>query len=316
MINEVYREFVPQRCPAVIMNLTLEKGSFDVNVTPDKRTILLHEQDKILDWLRNQLSQEFAPFRQSDHIFSQSDSQNTPTSSCLIQSASFLSTQSFVDEDEDDSPRNPEISLRQSTEITLIQNKENFSSSQPKTPQITSIDITDEDVAEALPSNLTRQSTLTDLFSFNSTTSTSVSSVTKLSKIRKSASSTSLSSSGPSKKQRTLSFSTPSVATRRTRLPIFSLIRKDVEVDTHDLTFGGESPPQESQQDFPQTPLSTRRVFSAGISSKTNDLAEAELERFVHKQDFTKMEVIGQFNLGFIVVRLYDDLFVVDQHAR
>lgn len=27
------------------------------------------------------------------------------------------------------------------------------------------------------------------------------------------------------------------------------------------------------------------------------------------------MEVLGQFNLGFIIVRLGNDLFIVDQHA-
>lgn len=27
------------------------------------------------------------------------------------------------------------------------------------------------------------------------------------------------------------------------------------------------------------------------------------------------MEVIGQFNLGFIIARLEDDLFIIDQHA-
>lgn len=27
------------------------------------------------------------------------------------------------------------------------------------------------------------------------------------------------------------------------------------------------------------------------------------------------MEIVGQFNLGFIIVRLEDDLFIVDQHA-
>ncbi len=27
------------------------------------------------------------------------------------------------------------------------------------------------------------------------------------------------------------------------------------------------------------------------------------------------MEVLGQFNLGFIIARLHDDLFIIDQHA-
>lgn len=35
----------------------------------------------------------------------------------------------------------------------------------------------------------------------------------------------------------------------------------------------------------------------------------------VSKRDFEEMEVVGQFNLGFIVARLRTDLFIIDQHA-
>eukprot|EP00049_Salpingoeca_infusionum_P004419 m.79081 g.79081 ORF g.79081 m.79081 type:complete len:297 (+) comp12557_c0_seq1:1569-2459(+) len=53
-------------------------------------------------------------------------------------------------------------------------------------------------------------------------------------------------------------------------------------------------------------------VFMAKLDS---DAAEAELQRNITKDDFLEMEVLGQFNLGFIIAKLRDDLFVVDQHA-
>ncbi|KAH7316409.1 hypothetical protein B0J17DRAFT_711199 [Rhizoctonia solani] len=52
--------------------------------------------------------------------------------------------------------------------------------------------------------------------------------------------------------------------------------------------------------------------------------AEQQLSRVIQKQDFLSMEILGQFNLGFIIVRLrkktsggglLDDLFIIDQHA-
>ncbi|XP_020236909.1 DNA mismatch repair protein PMS1 [Cajanus cajan] len=43
--------------------------------------------------------------------------------------------------------------------------------------------------------------------------------------------------------------------------------------------------------------------------------AATELERFFKKEDFSRMKVIGQFNLGFIIGKLDKDLFIVDQHA-
>uniref|UniRef100_A0A0W0EWG8 Putative DNA mismatch repair protein MutL n=1 Tax=Moniliophthora roreri TaxID=221103 RepID=A0A0W0EWG8_MONRR len=61
-----------------------------------------------------------------------------------------------------------------------------------------------------------------------------------------------------------------------------------------------------------------------------DDNPEAKLSRIIRKTDFAKMTVLGQFNLGFIIVRKrergtadgghegngpHDDLFIVDQHA-
>ncbi|XP_044491653.1 DNA mismatch repair protein PMS1 isoform X4 [Mangifera indica] len=43
--------------------------------------------------------------------------------------------------------------------------------------------------------------------------------------------------------------------------------------------------------------------------------ATTELERLFRKDDFGRMKVIGQFNLGFIIGKLDSDLFIVDQHA-
>jgi DNA mismatch repair ATPase MutL len=53
------------------------------------------------------------------------------------------------------------------------------------------------------------------------------------------------------------------------------------------------------------TPVSEESIFSA----------EDKLNRRVAKDDFTSMRIIGQFNLGFIIVELRGDLFILDQHA-
>ncbi|KAJ3747567.1 hypothetical protein DFH05DRAFT_821716 [Lentinula detonsa] len=71
----------------------------------------------------------------------------------------------------------------------------------------------------------------------------------------------------------------------------------------------------------------------AGVSAVDAKTSEAALSRVISKKDFKEMEVLGQFNLGFIIVRrrkkraveeemevehttgTLDDLFIVDQHA-
>ncbi|CAI9103666.1 OLC1v1002192C1 [Oldenlandia corymbosa var. corymbosa] len=56
---------------------------------------------------------------------------------------------------------------------------------------------------------------------------------------------------------------------------------------------------------------------STNEEGKSRALAAAtnELERLFKKEDFARMKVIGQFNLGFIIGKLDQDLFIVDQHA-
>ncbi|CAJ1969067.1 unnamed protein product [Sphenostylis stenocarpa] len=46
---------------------------------------------------------------------------------------------------------------------------------------------------------------------------------------------------------------------------------------------------------------------------RTLEAAAIELERIFKKEDFSRMKVIGQFNLGFIICKLDQDLFIVDQ---
>ena len=57
------------------------------------------------------------------------------------------------------------------------------------------------------------------------------------------------------------------------------------------------------------------RTFRATIAPENNEKAEEELERHITKEMFGKMEIVGQFNQGFIITKHGDDLFIIDQHA-
>jgi hypothetical protein len=66
----------------------------------------------------------------------------------------------------------------------------------------------------------------------------------------------------------------------------------------------------------PKPPL---QDTAAGLGADDNNAAAAALARVLCKADFEAMEVLGQFNRGFIVARRRgasaDDLFIIDQHA-
>lgn len=57
------------------------------------------------------------------------------------------------------------------------------------------------------------------------------------------------------------------------------------------------------------------RRFRATINPGENNSAEEELKKEISKDMFKEMEIIGQFNLGFIIAKLNSDIFMIDQHA-
>uniref|UniRef100_A0A8B9NSP6 Mismatch repair endonuclease PMS2 n=1 Tax=Apteryx owenii TaxID=8824 RepID=A0A8B9NSP6_APTOW len=69
------------------------------------------------------------------------------------------------------------------------------------------------------------------------------------------------------------------------------------------------------RQQQKRTETRNYRRFKAKISPGENKVAEDELRKEISKEMFAKMEIIGQFNLGFIIAKLNSDLFIIDQHA-
>lgn len=59
IFNEVYRSFNSSQSPFIFANIQLDTHLYDVNVSPDKRTILLHDQSRMLENLRGSLTELF-----------------------------------------------------------------------------------------------------------------------------------------------------------------------------------------------------------------------------------------------------------------
>ncbi|XP_077595856.1 mismatch repair endonuclease PMS2 [Stigmatopora nigra] len=57
------------------------------------------------------------------------------------------------------------------------------------------------------------------------------------------------------------------------------------------------------------------RRFRAKINPGESQCAEEELKKEISKDMFKEMEILGQFNLGFIITKVNSDLFIIDQHA-
>lgn len=59
VINEVYKNFNTTQLPFFVFNLKLDTSKYDVNVSPDKRTILLHGETMLIELIRENLTIEF-----------------------------------------------------------------------------------------------------------------------------------------------------------------------------------------------------------------------------------------------------------------
>lgn len=59
VFNEVYRSFNSSQSPFIFADIQLDTHLYDVNVSPDKRTILLHDQSRMLENLRSSLAELF-----------------------------------------------------------------------------------------------------------------------------------------------------------------------------------------------------------------------------------------------------------------
>ncbi|PCH42834.1 DNA mismatch repair protein MutL [Wolfiporia cocos MD-104 SS10] len=61
--NEVYRTFNANQSPMIVADFTIPTDSCDVNVSPDKRTILFHSEGNLVQALKSALEQAFATSR-------------------------------------------------------------------------------------------------------------------------------------------------------------------------------------------------------------------------------------------------------------
>ncbi|BFI23248.1 radial spoke head protein 10B [Marchantia polymorpha subsp. ruderalis] len=77
------------------------------------------------------------------------------------------------------------------------------------------------------------------------------------------------------------------------------------------------------RQELPKTTscFNAATLASCGVQNEGREkeallaAATSELERSFNKADFKRMQVLGQFNLGFILAKIDGNIFIVDQHA-
>ncbi|KAF2402077.1 DNA mismatch repair protein MutL [Trichodelitschia bisporula] len=109
-INEVYKSYNITQSPFIFANLVMDTNAYDVNVSPDKRTILLHDQAALLDTLKESLHAMFAAHEQSVPAAMPAMARRTAT-----PGPSFVSARKLVETADDSSsiaPNSPPMPTR------------------------------------------------------------------------------------------------------------------------------------------------------------------------------------------------------------
>ncbi|KAJ2742185.1 ATP-binding mismatch repair protein [Coemansia sp. BCRC 34301] len=250
LVNELYRAKCPSRMPVFAIELDVgQPGSVDVNLTPDKRTLLLRHEDEVLECLRAALVDDV--LEPTESAFSLREGGVKRASSQLaevLEPPPPTASRPRLGEDKDgEAPDRPAPRIP------------------PTKPR---------PVAAAA---------------------------------RKAAP-----APAPSKKMGTV---------------IIGGCRNRMQNDQHD--WGSVAERLRTKQARLKTKLddSQQRELEAGttpddsavreggLSVTDAEEASTALSRLIHKRDFQRMRVVGQFNRGFIIALLDCDLYIIDQHA-
>lgn len=78
VFNEVYKSYNSSQSPFIFADIQLDTHMYDVNVSPDKRTIMLHDQSRMLDNLRESLVELFEAQEYSVPVSQFAGSRQTP----------------------------------------------------------------------------------------------------------------------------------------------------------------------------------------------------------------------------------------------
>ena len=359
-LNETYRSFNPNQVPMAVLDFQLPTDSYDVNVTPDKRKVMLHCEQEILMRMKESLAETFAPSR---YTFAVGDA----PPSAGRRSLSSAHRSDDVDDDENDendddenwtptkyggeetfgdAPPIENFSLARGAkrpapvrEVETQKNLENFGF----TREVTNVAIGSgwtmaTSTENAAPETSPSEAPLAPLPEVEIKEETEDVEVREEEEPKRPRLEESMRDADaddddeddedaptrPDVRHEEVTFEdvaateeTPTPS-RRESLDVgkiaFSmesmlLRRRNAKTSTSMTSMANESSFESSR-----IPAETESNVDAS-STQTAVKATNELERVFDKADFAKMRIVGQFNLGFILATLGDDLFIIDQHA-
>ncbi|TIB61057.1 hypothetical protein E3P78_02943 [Wallemia ichthyophaga] len=365
-INSLFRSYINQSYPFIVADFKIPTDAYDVNITPDKRTIFLHFESSLIDSLNYHLNLFFEPFRGHFTINKQSQSVPTPIihqpsiqmhSIPLNEPPNKLSDlpQKDADDDQHSYDRDAESLSEEQISQDDFQKKPNNNSIDsdndgsvvcekvndlPENPMSSSQINTRHAswASEVFPDNQVtldrapkRRKTETELIDEISDRETDT-------KIRIDQTDSKVFDNGFYNQIDVNDVQNPHNIDMQIVNDTFTIdesseddepnyFRQSLTVNIDELHYKWQKDTNKSNAltNENSQKLYSEKLEKAGIENFDNSqAAEQALSRVLHKTDFENLEILGQFNLGFMIVKRKavndnglqeNDLFIVDQHA-
>ncbi|KAJ2799049.1 ATP-binding mismatch repair protein [Coemansia guatemalensis] len=342
LVNEMYRDHSPTRFPLYAIAVTINPRTIDVNLTPDKRTILIRHEPQLLAALRQALALVFEP---SESVFNVSrvQTQLVPTSTPADSAADQPATIGAADSEPRDTLRTvtAETSVPGVIRCYVEQNQTGSSTRGVEAGQKRQAVGLSETDAAPLPTRPrlddfeSRQTAAAD----NTRPVAENVAMAPETRIPQPKAPTVLSEQSRAKapvpnkpkqpRPQPQHQHQPPPQSKRLSTMVVGACRNRMQNDAHDWSSIAQRLRVKQARHLQQLEDSQQRqlaqededaniseVEQGGIHNASNpEQANSALSRLIHKRDFAKMEIIGQFNHGFIVARLSQDLYIIDQHA-
>ncbi|CAA18355.1 Mismatch repair endonuclease PMS2 [Caenorhabditis elegans] len=342
VINDVYKQFNKKQYPIIVLFIDVPPEKIDVNVTPDKKTVMLEKERHLLAVVRASMMKTYLKIVGSHSTVRSSveDRRIMNLSQQSFSNASFMSSKSSTPDDFNNTTLNstyPEDSLLNTSDL-LKQRKENRSppakkscpmirrtepfhsvpsTSNSRTQRLENFSFTMEpkrvEVSKKIPSKSDKKLTDEELRSavIEENPLKKAGEIDDIEILEQSQESQDVNESQCSQDSQTSQNSRVSYFTLRPQQKIkfsMKLLREAYSPKTDETDDNTEEAEVSAEKDV-------LNEITTKINKEENDDAERQLSRSLTKDDFSKMKIIGQFNHGFIICRLRGHLFIVDQHA-
>lgn len=301
LVNEIYRQFNSHQYPFVYLNINTQRSEIDVNVTPDKRQIFLAKEKLLLATIKSSLLEVFKSFPST---FKMQNLNLTTKFTNLLENKSLTS------------PRGVKRSL---TETAISKKTEGSSGNifdtfkkRPKSEETNAIPEANAEITKEEP--VVKKDPNKSLKTLLKLTCMLENNEEKVSDVKKEIADETL---ADNVKEELMTLSNEIAE------PVHTIIKLDDEKaeKTNRPSFTLNTSLQDVITAVEKVQSNKNQSdelvvkFRSKICPEANDSAEKELEKQISKTMFKDMDIIGQFNRGFVITKLGSDLFIIDQHA-